>query len=123
MAGMRVDASVTVDVSGLDKLTANMVRDLDKVLDLAAFKVEKRAKQIADDKGIRDIGDLINSIMVDSEHRPLERVIGPHVEYGPANEFGTMRMAARPYMIPALEAERRPFTVAVEKTMEKLANG
>jgi HK97 gp10 family phage protein len=38
-----------------------------------------------------------------------EAVVGTNVEYAPFVEFGTRRMAARPFLVPAFEEERPGF--------------
>ena len=35
--------------------------------------------------------------------------VGVASEYGPHLEYGTSEIAPRPYMLPAAEAERKPF--------------
>jgi len=62
-----------------------------------AFVVETEAKVNAP----VDTGFLRNSITVD-DVTDTEAVIAPHTEYAIYPEFGTIHMAARPYLRPAL---------------------
>ena len=52
-----------------------------------------------------DTGALKNSLHVEHMARLLNRV-ADGVEYGIYQEFGTHKMAAQPFLIPAIEAER-----------------
>lgn len=55
-----------------------------------------------------DTGDLIGSIDT-SFPSPTEAVISIPVEYAEALEFGTSRMAARPFVRPAVDGVLRRF--------------
>lgn len=72
-------------------------------LDFAALLVERRAKQIVVEKDIIDTGNLLGSIFVDPEKGAVSRSIVSGAEYSVYNEFGTVKMPARPYMRPALD--------------------
>ena len=65
-----------------------------------------------------DSGNLANSIGVTFEDEGLTGLIGPSAEYGIFLEFGTTKMAARPFMTPAAEKEREPFIAAMRKIVE-----
>lgn len=55
-----------------------------------------------------DTGHLVNSFFTKKLSR-LVRIIGVNAEYAAALEFGTERVAARPYLRPALNAVRSFF--------------
>ena len=63
-----------------------------------------------------DTGFLRNSIQVDSV-TPLEAVVAPHTDYAEHVEFGTERMAAQPYMRPALDGHESEILDAVGVTV------
>lgn len=63
-----------------------------------------------------DTGTLRNSIMVD-ETTPDRAVIAPHTDYAQHVEFGTSRMAAQPYMRPALDQHEGEILGAIEATV------
>ena len=75
---------------------------ISKALVTAALMVERTAKQIVPVK----TGALKRSIT----HQPLipkrEVEVGSNLEYAPYVELGTRKMSARPYLRPALEANR-----------------
>lgn len=50
----------------------------------------------------------------------LEGRVGPSVHYGVYVEFGTRRMAARPYMRPATEQAAAGFAAAVRAALQGL---
>ena len=63
-----------------------------------------------------DTGFLRNSITVD-EVTPMEAIVGPHTDYAEHVEFGTSRMAAQPYMRPALDEHEGEIVQAVSATV------
>jgi len=63
-----------------------------------------------------DTGFLRNSVQVD-EVTPTEAFLGAHTEYAEPLEFGTSRMAARPFMRPALDQHEREILDAVRSTV------
>ncbi len=98
-------AKVTNDTLG--RLVLGLVPKLENVLDKAAHDVEGRAKALVP----VDTGATKNSITVSGNG--LERRIGPSTEYAPSLEFGTVRMAARPFLTPAIEQVGPGFARAV----------
>lgn len=66
-----------------------------------------------------DIGNLVNSIFSEKSG-PGEALVGAHAEYGVYLEFGTSRMAPRPFLRPALEKAREFFMSGIEKLVNKL---
>ena len=48
-----------------------------------------------------DTGRLRGSIAVEEDENKMEVMIGTDVKYAPYVEFGTCKMAARPYLRPA----------------------
>ena len=86
-------------------------------LDAGARIVETHAKVLVP----VDTGTLRNSIMVD-EVTPDRAVIAPHADYAEHVEFGTSRMAAQPYMRPALDQHEGEILAAVEATIADFVN-
>lgn len=82
----------------------------------ATYDVEARAKQIVPVK----TGNLRRSIHSVFENGGLRGIVGPSVLYGKFVEFGTRRMAARPYMRPAAEAVLPRFADAVARALRGL---
>ncbi|MGP1664479.1 MAG: hypothetical protein ACTS5I_00900 [Rhodanobacter sp.] len=54
-----------------------------------------------------DTGALVNSIQ--TEVQGTEGAVYTNAEYAEHLEYGTVNMAARPYMTPAAEQARKPF--------------
>lgn len=63
-------------------------------------------------------GRLRNSIAVEMIGSGMEAHVGTNVHYAPMVEFGTRRMAARPYLFPALEEERPKLAARLGKLIE-----
>lgn len=111
--------SVTVDTSRLNRILRSCDGDMADVIATVAFAIEREAKVRAP----VDTGALRASIytkLKQGGHQPtqregavyvdlpdpeseLEAIVGPTVEYGIWQELGTNRMAAQPYLTPAVE--------------------
>jgi HK97 gp10 family phage protein len=91
------------------KLTDDRLRNLPRNLRRAghdlvfktAAAIEGQAKIICP----HDTGYLRDSIIV-TEKGEMSAVVGPHTDYEIYVEFGTYKMAARPYLTPAAEGAR-----------------
>ena len=117
MAGWQslLGGAVRVNATGLTRISKDVEGIVDAVLRKGAIDIEATAKDIAQQKGIFDTGDLIDSIQVWWERsKKLFYEIGPRVHYGIYQEFGTVRFAGRPYMVPALN-KHRPFILRAAK--------
>lgn len=69
-----------------------------------------------------DTGTLRNSIMLD-EVTPDHAILGPHVDYAEHVEFGTSRMAAQPYLRPAVDEHEREIVGAIEAAVRGFIEG
>lgn len=65
-----------------------------------------------------DTGHLVNSFFTKKLGR-LVRIIGVNAEYAAALEFGTERIAPRPYLRPALNAVRGFFVGAMREIVRQ----
>ena len=122
-------ASYTLNTAKLDAILRKMPAEGDRMVEIAARNVEKRAKVSMVGGGSphqpsapgkpphRDTANLANSIHVTKPHAGA-RDVGDGVEYGIHLEFGTSRMEPRPWLGPAVEAERKPFVEACEELFE-----
>ncbi len=102
-------AVVKFDDRKLRTIVARAPALVTAVLDKTAFDVVRLAKN----RVPVDTSRTKNSIVVHKIVDPLSRRIGPDTGYAIFLEFGTFRMAARPYMVPALEGIRAPFIAAL----------
>ena len=94
----------------LGKASIETTRKAGQVVAKAAADVERIAKTAAP----VDTGNLRNSIGT-SMQGPLAAEIGPTASYGIYLEFGTYKMAASPYMGPAIDRVGPLFTAAMEQ--------
>lgn len=101
---------VRIVYNHLPRLRGEMRDAAARAVARAAHDVEAAAKQRAP----VDTGALRNSIQTwfDGD---LRAFIAPHVEYAIYVEYGTRRMAARPYMAPAAEQVRPAFIAAMKE--------
>jgi HK97 gp10 family phage protein len=70
-----------------------------------------------------DTGRLRASIThdMDASALPLWAKVGTNVEYAPYQEFGTSKMAAHPYLGPALESKRGAIQRFAKEAMDAIA--
>lgn len=123
--------AIKVDTSKLDRLIARAPGVGEKLLDEAAHRIEVRAKDSMKGGGVPhvpsapgepphvDTGALQSSIHVETPG-PFTRLVGDGVEYGVYLEFGTKHMAARPWLLPAVETEREPFLASWKALIESI---
>lgn len=112
---------MTADVSQFRALAVDLGKASVKGTVLASKAIRKTALDIEGDAKTRapvDTGALRNSIGV-TMNGPLAAEIGPTVHYAAYLEFGTYKMAARPFMGPAFDA-RSP---GLEKALGQIADG
>ena len=119
--GFFILASVTVESKIEVKLNPRwkeVRRALADVTQIAARNVETKAKE----KCPYDTGATRDSIEARdiSRERMIEWTVGPTTFYAPFLEYGTSKMAARPYLTPAIEKERPRLTKAIEEILERL---
>lgn len=67
-----------------------------------------------------DTGNLVNSIRVFFQNRGLTGIIRAAADYATFLEFGTLRMAARPFAIPAAESVRSWYQQRIEGLLRRL---
>lgn len=79
----------------------------------AAFDIEAEAKT----RVPVDTGATKNSIQAAPEGDDLHYQIAPGTEYSIYLEYGTYKMAARPYMQPAADHVGPAFTAAIEAAL------
>ena len=63
-----------------------------------------------------DIGNLRDSVQP-GKATPVEAILDVFAEYGPHLEFGTIHMAARPFLRPALDEHEAEIVQAVRDTV------
>jgi HK97 gp10 family phage protein len=89
---------VKLDTRALDKMISSLNINTDQAISSIAFQVEGEAKLLSPVK----TGALKNSIHTEKVEENTY-IVGDGVEYGIYQELGTCKMAARPFLIPALE--------------------
>lgn len=122
---------VRLDTSGLKKLIEEAPRKVDAAVRATAFHVEGVAKILSPyktganrnsvytktSKGTHgkpgDIGDVLPEV------KPGEAIVAPSMEYSAFLEYGTSKMAARPYLTPAMEGAAAYFAEAIKILGEK----
>ena len=101
-----MSAAVRIDTSVLERISRNLDTNVAGVGLSMAFLVEADAKQ----RAAVDTGAMRNSINVyDTQRVPFSTKIGPHVDYAIYQEYGTRKMAAHPFLTPAVEFVRAKF--------------
>ncbi|MBU2038345.1 MAG: HK97 gp10 family phage protein [Gammaproteobacteria bacterium] len=110
--------TVKLDTRELERIAKGLNTKTDKIVEALAFEVEADAKQRAPVR----TGNLRNSIHTRTKHNSTLRavtfmvdipspsgkiiaVVGSGVNYASYVEFGTYKMASRPYLGPAVESK------------------
>jgi HK97 gp10 family phage protein len=93
---------VKLDTVILDRIINEQQREAGKIVRRASYAVEGQAKS----KAPVDTGALKSSLMAEQKSGILSWWVHDGMDYGIHQEFGTSRMAAQPFMIPAVEAIR-----------------
>lgn len=116
-------AEINVKWSGLDKLMEELGATAEATIDAAASamktttgQVQATAKQVAPKR----TGFMANNISVDPVKKTATSVIGTvdaKADYSSFVEFGTYKMAAQPFIRPAVSAAQTFF---IKTTMDKL---
>lgn len=100
---------IVLDTSVLDRMTKELEPKASKIVRQYGIAISSDAVKRAP----VDTGNLINTIMANSELiSPLTFRVQDGTEYGVFQELGTSKMAANPFLLPALEAWRAKFTAA-----------
>lgn len=108
---------VTLDTSVLDKITANIKPKASKVVMKWGWIMAREAATVHPWK-LRT-GALTDSILSESHmETDLLFILQDGVEYGIFLELGTSKMAAYPFVIPAIEHWRDPFLADFSKVFE-----
>jgi HK97 gp10 family phage protein len=103
--------NVTLDTSVLDHITAQMEPEARKVVNKYGLIIASQAAQNAP----VDTAALRNSLLSESGMTDdLTYTVRDGVTYGIFQELGTSKMAAQPFLVPALETWRDKFLKAFE---------
>jgi len=94
--------NIKIDTKELDRIARDADKNTDDVIGDLSFQLEDYAKA----KAPVDTGALKNSINAKRRRRNYWHV-SDGVEYGIYQEYGTHKMAAHPFMVPAAEKVAR----------------
>jgi len=97
--------TVTVRFNHVPQLSGNLRKLAAEAVESAALQTEALAKAAAP----VDTGFLRSSIQAEKGDSDLTWEVGVTAEYGIFLEYGTVHMAARPYLTPAVEMVRPQF--------------
>lgn len=103
---------VRLDMTELEELIKTMPGKARKIVNATGKIIEGRAKVRAP----VDTGALRNSIESDMVAE-FTAWVGPSVEYAIYQEFGTYKMAAHPFLVPAVEETAAEFETALAKVI------
>ena len=116
---------MAVEIKGLDSLMAKLDAMGGNVLDALgkAVKVTTEiAKSDAQTNAPVDTGMLVQSLTHGTDvvynADSVTGIVGTSAYYAAYQEFGTVNMAAHPYMMPALNANKSTFKNLAEQELE-----
>lgn len=103
---------IKIDTAVLDRITADMRPKASEIVETYGIKIMSEAAQNAP----VDTAALRNSITSESGMTgDLQYTVQDGVEYGVFQELGTSKMAAQPFLVPALEHNRQAFQNAFKE--------
>ena len=115
---------MAVEIKGLDSLMRKLDRMGGNVLDA----LEKATKQTAlaaqadaRDNAPVDTGNLKQSISTEHERstEAATSTVYTNVEYALYQEMGTVKMAAHPFLMPALNANKSTFETLAKRELQE----
>lgn len=106
-------SNVRIDTTNLKALQRDLEKDAQAILDKTTFDVEGEAKE----RVPVDTGFLKNSGSSVIGH--LKNIVQFTAEYAVHVEFGTRKMQAQPFLLPALEHHRKAFNAAWKQLIKK----
>lgn len=112
---------IRIKIEGIDEATKNINRINEEAKKAIKEEVGSSILRIQDSAKERvpvDTGALRNSIIVNFYGEMSAESVAK-MPYAEAVEFGTIKMAAQPYMTPAAEEERPKFKQALEKALRE----
>lgn len=113
-----ISLKVSIGKSKLGGLTKRVRDRIDLAVKKTALDIEADAKTLAP----VDTGALRSSIQAEFPSE-LYAEVNVGVDYGIYQEYGTRDMPAQPFMTPATERRRVPFTQAVQQAIKEGIDG
>lgn len=113
-----VNAQIEAAVKKFKEYAVDVNNAVAQAIQWAALKVEGDAKRGITDLGAVDTGRLRGSIT----HRMIDKTsaeVGTNVEYGPYIEFGTKKMAPRPFLTGAFEKNKKIIQDKIRAAMKQ----
>ena len=115
---------VDIKINGLDRVVKNMnstdrhfiAKELNVAITRSILMIERTAKQLVP----VDTSNLQHSIS--STFKDLYAFTQPKANYANFVEFGTSKMRAKPYMIPAAEQSKPFIQEEFDKAIDKITN-
>lgn len=112
---MKVNWDIQINKGGLESLISRLPGLVSDIVEKAAFDCQAEAQDIVP----VDTGDLKGSIITVIESGTQASVIAA-AEYAGYVEYGTYKMAAQPFMMPAAEIAGTAFLAALQAALEQL---
>ncbi len=116
---MKITVRARITHNRFPELIAKLPGAASAIVAKTAHNIQIDAKLNLIDKRAVDTGTLLNSIQADIKEFYAE--VGPATDYAYFVEFGTRKMPARPYMIPAADKNEPLFIEAMERMLRSLA--
>lgn len=117
MANKGFSVNFTLEDHSAEVLAA-FRQQLDVGLEACGLFGESKAIQIAEEKHIRDTGNLIEHIGHHHEMFSDETIIGVGVDYAIYQEMGTSRQPARPFLKPAVADNASKYKKIIEDALK-----
>ncbi len=111
---MQISVNMKITHNRLPEIIGKFPGLASAVIRKTAFDIEADAKEFVPVKS----GTLQNSISTEVDE--FYATIAPHTDYAAYVEFGTYKMAAKSYMVPAADRNAPKFEAAMEEILGNL---
>lgn len=120
---------IKIEVTGVKELQAKLLTISTKLPSIVAQAVSEGAEVVensAKSKVRVKTGNLKNSIEQKNKTQTSSKVsvdIGTDVDYAAANEYGTSKMSAQPFLRPALDENSNAIKTKIEAAIKSALGG
>lgn len=133
MVKMAGHLTVKARIKGLNGDEA--IREISKALFIAANNIQQSAQHSITEGSISGKGHIVSAPgtppnadthnldrQIEAELvQPLKAIVSSNARYAAALEFGTSKMAPRPYMMPAAQRERPNVVALVQRAINRVS--
>lgn len=112
---MNITVKTTIRDNRIPSIIGKFPGEVSAAVRITALEIETTAKQLCPVAKVAG-GTLRRSILADTQE--FSATIAPHTEYAAYVEFGTRKMAAQPYMLPAADMNEPKYVERIDQIVK-----